>query len=313
MMGKTSRRSRAHADPGPDPPASIPTDYPPNNVEARAPPIPTANNHTTHAHTSEEESTPPTPESRKQKRQRKKSPGASSLPTPPSSTSPTPPPTPPTMRPTPALSTASKSYPLLVASIGNPGATYAHTLHSAGHTITTHIASVKRSHPFTKGLSGLVARPDHTTYAFNPLSGFRKTDGGLEPGGDDWTFWQSTALMNVSGKSLARAWREFAAEKGSEARLVVVHDELEQALGKVSVREGKASAKGHNGIKSVQGSLGGARWWRVGVGIGRPESREPDVVARYVLRKMRGEEMRAMERACGGVVDALREIAEGRR
>lgn len=118
--------------------------------------------------------------------------------------------------------------------------------------------------------------------------------------------------MNVSGKNLARAWREFAREKEG-ARLVVVHDELEAGLGKVSVRGGEASAKGHNGIKSVQGSLGGMKWWRVGVGIGRPESREGDVVARYVLRKMNGGEMKAMERACGGVVEALREIAEGKR
>ena len=119
--------------------------------------------------------------------------------------------------------------------------------------------------------------------------------------------------MNVSGKSLSRAWREFVREKGADARLVVVHDELEAGLGKVSVRDGAASAKGHNGIKSAQASLGGMKWWRVGVGIGRPESREPDVVARYVLRKMSAGEMRAMETACSGVVDALREISEGKR
>ncbi|KAL1608153.1 hypothetical protein SLS60_003092 [Paraconiothyrium brasiliense] len=213
---------------------------------------------------------------------------------------------------------AQKAYPLLVCSIGNPGSTYAHTLHSAGHTITSHISSVKHYRPFTKGLSGLVARPDNTTYSFGPIQGFRRTqDPGPPAGDDDWTFWQSTSLMNVSGRGVARAWREFSQELArqgrEEGRLVVVHDELESALGKVSVRDGSSSAKGHNGIKSAQASLGGVKWWRVGVGIGRPDSREPDVVANYVLRKMHAGEMRAMEKACGSVVAVLREIAEGKR
>lgn len=136
------------------------------------------------------------------------------------------------------------------------------------------------------------------------------------PPEDDWTFWQSLSLMNVSGVGVKKAYTAWLAEvrrrtsPTQEGRLVVVHDELESALGKVTVRESGASARGHNGLKSCQQQLGGVKWWRVGVGIGRPESRDPNVVSRYVLGKMRGEERSGLERAAPGVVDALRVIAE---
>jgi PTH1 family peptidyl-tRNA hydrolase len=126
--------------------------------------------------------------------------------------------------------------------------------------------------------------------------------------------------MNVSGRGVARAYNEWMkdvkrryGDAALEGRLVVVHDELESALGKVTIRDGGASAKGHNGLKSCQASLGKTKWWRIGVGIGRPESREPDVVARYVLKKMSGSEKNALENSAVGVFKALEEISAGQR
>ncbi|KAJ4302943.1 hypothetical protein N0V90_001834 [Kalmusia sp. IMI 367209] len=320
-MGRNAT-TRAHVDT----PAPIADDHASKNVDAQAF-VASAND------------SPPVlenPISRRDKRKQKKHNRIADLPTPPSSdTEPARKRTPnnparqikgpqssasirPTLIPMPLGSNAAtKSYPLLICSVGNPGSTYANTLHSAGHTILSHLASRKNYRPFTKGLSGLVSRPDNTTYSFGVFRGFTKEiPRGPPEGGDDWTFWQSTSLMNVSGKGVKKAWNEFSSQirgEGLEARLVVVHDELESALGKVTVKDGGASAKGHNGLKSCQASLGGVKWWRVGVGIGRPESRAPDVVAQYVLRKMNGGEMRAMEKASVGVFAALREISEGKR
>ena len=210
-------------------------------------------------------------------------------------------------------------FPLLICSIGNPGATYANTLHSAGHIVTSYIAQRKSHKPFTKGLSGLVARPDNTSYSFSLLGGFSKTESGGTPE-DDWTFWQSTSLMNVSGAGVKRAYNEWLRDirrtvgnPAAEGRLVVVHDELEASLGKVAIRDGGSSAKGHNGLKSCQAQLGGIKWWRVAVGIGRPESRDPNVVSRYVLGKMAPAQRIGLEKSAVGVVGALRLIAEGKR
>lgn len=115
--------------------------------------------------------------------------------------------------------------------------------------------------------------------------------------------------MNVSGPAVAAAWKTFLKDLPNEdranAKLVVVHDELESPLGRVRVKHG-GSAKGHNGLKSVTSSLGGAAYTRIGIGIGRPESRESKDVANYVLRKMNQVEMKGI---CDGVGAVMEELA----
>ena len=119
--------------------------------------------------------------------------------------------------------------------------------------------------------------------------------------------------MNASGPAVRDAWKQFLRDHAAEAEavpgLVVLHDELEAPLGTIVVRSGAASAKGHNGLKSIQGVLGkggeAMRWTRIGVGIGRPTSREPDVVSAFVLRKMSGVERVRIEGVVGKVVEEL--------
>lgn len=119
--------------------------------------------------------------------------------------------------------------------------------------------------------------------------------------------------MNVSGPALATAWKAFLRdlpnEDRSRAKLVVVHDELESPLGRIKARTG-GSARGHNGLKSCVGSFGGMAFTRIGVGIGRPESRESRDVANYVLRKMSVVEMQKVREGVEEVVDILRKMQE---
>ena len=116
--------------------------------------------------------------------------------------------------------------------------------------------------------------------------------------------------MNLSGKAVAGAWRAFLrdipADERSEARLVVLHDELESPLGKVKQKLSTSSHRGHNGIKSCKDVLGNKEpFVRLGIGIGRPESRESADVTKYVLRKMTSVERRAIEDAAGPVLECL--------
>lgn len=117
--------------------------------------------------------------------------------------------------------------------------------------------------------------------------------------------------MNISGVGVAAAWREFlkGVREGEEARLVVVHDELEGALGAVKVRDGALSVKGHNGLKSIKEQLKGAPYMRIGVGIGRPISREPNAVANYVLKKMSPVERAKVEGSVPRVMEELRRLS----
>ncbi|KAH8754950.1 peptidyl-tRNA hydrolase-domain-containing protein [Hyaloscypha finlandica] len=178
---------------------------------------------------------------------------------------------------------------LLVCSIGNPGP-YLNTLHSAGHTVLSALANALSYPSFQKS---------------------RAHGNGLVSAGSEFTLWQSSSLMNVSGVGLTAAWQQFQKEgRGEDARLVVVHDELELAPGQLKVKSGSASTKGHNGLKSINGLLRGTEYTRIGVGIGRPESREPDVVAGYVLRKMSAQERIKVEGCVGKVEMELRRMIE---
>lgn len=187
---------------------------------------------------------------------------------------------------------------LLVASIGNPAPAYLNTLHSAGHTLL---------HAIHEVLPG----------SYPPFTRARTLGNGFVSKGPAFTLWQSPSLMNVSGPPLRQAWRGFLRELESDeqrrnARLVVLHDDLESPLGRVKIKPGTgASAQGHNGLRSVAAERDLAGFVRIGVGIGRCQSREPGEVAKFVLRKMTEKEKDAVEDAAGETIEALWAIAEG--
>jgi peptidyl-tRNA hydrolase, PTH1 family len=89
--------------------------------------------------------------------------------------------------------------------------------------------------------------------------------------------------MNVSGDSAGPA-------RGSLRvpleRVVVLHDEIDLPFGEVRTRLGGGLA-GHNGLKSLKRGFGDAEFWRVRVGVGRPDSTDPEIVAAYVLGRFR--------------------------
>ncbi|KAH8702600.1 hypothetical protein BGW36DRAFT_356708 [Talaromyces proteolyticus] len=103
--------------------------------------------------------------------------------------------------------------------------------------------------------------------------------------------------------------------------LVILHDELEAQPGKVKVRMGgpaQSSLRGHRGLISIMESLRGAGLLpgqkssspqvsilRLGIGIGRPASRERDSVSDYVLSKLTPRDLKALQAAVPGVVDLL--------
>ncbi len=58
------------------------------------------------------------------------------------------------------------------------------------------------------------------------------------------------------------------------------------------------------------GSLGGLAFTRIGVGIGRPESRESGDVAAYVLRRMSGAEVERVEEGVEEVAGILMKMQE---
>lgn len=74
-------------------------------------------------------------------------------------------------------------------------------------------------------------------------------------------------FMNLSGRSVAEAARKYRMPVG---QMLVLHDEVELPFGEVRLKEGQGLG-GHNGLRSLEQSLGSRDFWRVRVGVGRPE------------------------------------------
>ncbi len=112
--------------------------------------------------------------------------------------------------------------------------------------------------------------------------------------------------MNESGLAVRALTRRFSIE--DSLQLVVVHDELDLAVGTVRVKRGGGTA-GHNGLKSVDAHLHTLEFVRVRIGIGRPPGRMAG--ADYVLRRpgrAEAEEVAvALERAADAVELVLSE------
>ena len=95
--------------------------------------------------------------------------------------------------------------------------------------------------------------------------------------------------MNKSGQGL-KAFLISTEIKDYE--LVVVHDDIDLAFGRFRIKKGSSDG-GHNGIKSIDSSLGHNNYWRLKIGLGRPPSSlDP---AEFVLSKFNNDEMEEVE------------------
>lgn len=108
-------------------------------------------------------------------------------------------------------------------------------------------------------------------------------EGRTGPGGPRVAVLLPQTYMNASGDSAGPARGSL---KAPLERVVVLHDEIDLPFGEVQSRLGGGLA-GHNGLKSLKKGFGDAEFWRVRVGVGRPDSSAPDIVSSYVLGRFR--------------------------
>ena len=149
----------------------------------------------------------------------------------------------------------------LVVGLGNPGTRYAGTPHNVGFEVAD--ALVRRWD---------LPRPKKK-YA-GELS-----EGRTGPGGPRVAVLKPLTFMNDAGRSVGPARGALHLDLD---RIVVVHDEIDLPFGEIRSRLGGGLA-GHNGLKSLKRELGSPGFQRVRVGVGRPDSTDPDIVAAYVL------------------------------
>lgn len=110
-------------------------------------------------------------------------------------------------------------------------------------------------------------------------------------------------FVNLSGESVARLVRRYGID--DIARVVVVHDELDLAPGRVKVKEGGGTA-GHNGLESIRSHLHSGAFIRIRIGIGKPPGRQGG--ADFVLRPARKAEQAELDIAVAEAVEAVEMI-----
>jgi PTH1 family peptidyl-tRNA hydrolase len=129
------------------------------------------------------------------------------------------------------------------------------------------------------------------------------TDGRTGPGGPRVGVLLPQTFMNEAGRSASPARGALGVDLD---HVLVVHDEIDLPFGEVRSRLGGGLA-GHNGLKSLKNELGGPDFHRVRVGVGRPDSTDPDIVAGYVLGRFSepADDVRALISAAADEVERV--------
>ena len=162
--------------------------------------------------------------------------------------------------------------------LGNPGDRYARTRHNVGFEVAA-LAAERWGLPRAKKKYGGLL-----------------TDGRTGPGGPRVAVLLPQTYMNESGNAVGPARGALGVELD---HVIAVHDEIDLPFGRVESRIGGGLA-GHNGLKSLQRGLGRPDFRRIRVGVGRPDSTDPEIVSAHVLGRFSepNEEVRELiERA----------------
>jgi PTH1 family peptidyl-tRNA hydrolase len=167
--------------------------------------------------------------------------------------------------------------PLLIAGLGNPGSQYAHNRHNAGFIVLDELHAHYRFGPWKAKFDGLLS------------------EGAL--GGRKTYLVKPQTFMNLSGDCIGPLLRFF---KLPLEALVVVHDEIDLAAGKLKVKTGGGDA-GQNGLRSITATLG-PDYRRVRLGIGHPG--EKSRVSGHVLQNFSKEDMAWLRPLVGAMVEA---------
>jgi len=177
----------------------------------------------------------------------------------------------------------------LIVGLGNPGSRYEGTPHNVGFEVARAL-----------GERWDLGKPRKK---FNALL----TEGRTTPGGPRVAILLPQTYMNESGNAAGPAR---GALKVGLDHVIAVQDEIDLPFGEIRTKLGGGLA-GHNGLKSLKAGFGSPDFVRVRVGVGRPDTTDPEIVAGHVLGKWRQprDEVQALVDRAADEVEAL---VEGR-
>jgi PTH1 family peptidyl-tRNA hydrolase len=171
----------------------------------------------------------------------------------------------------------------LIAGLGNPGPEYAGNRHNVGFVVADLLAS-RAGARFKRDRGRVQAAPAR-------LAGFPVLI--IKP----------MSYMNLSGAAVTSVSRFY---KIPPDRTVVVHDELDLPFGTIRLKLGGGD-NGHNGLRSVTGSMG-PDYYRVRIGVGRPSGRRDP--ADFLLSDFSAMERKELPLIVDRAADAVEALLE---
>jgi PTH1 family peptidyl-tRNA hydrolase len=175
----------------------------------------------------------------------------------------------------------------LIVGLGNPGYLYARNRHNIGFMCVSHLAKVQK-------------------IRFDKKQGQARTGIG-SIAGHRVVLARPQTFMNASGESVSALMRKLNI---APTDLIVIHDDIDLPVGKIRLRLGGSSG-GHKGIDSIIARTGTRDFYRVRVGIGRPDNAEgspeekEEAVISYVLSDFTADEKKIIEKTLPTVSQAI--------
>ncbi len=176
----------------------------------------------------------------------------------------------------------------LVSFLGNPGEEYASSRHNLPWLLSERITA---DHRLTwqqrfKGTHAQVKIGDSITYLHKPFT-----------------------YMNLCGRSVLEIMTYF---KIPAENMLVIHDDVEMEQGEIGLKFG-GGLGGHKGLRSIREVLGTLDFYRLRIGIGRPQKGS---VSSYVLKKISSSEIEDFHPvldAAAGLIEKLIDSGGGAR
>jgi len=165
----------------------------------------------------------------------------------------------------------------LVVGLGNPGEKYKLNRHNIGFLAVDYLIDEFKASKISSKFKGDLF----------------KADGFL--------FLKPSTYMNLSGESVKQV-KDFY--KIPNENIIVIHDDIDLKLGALRFKRGGSSG-GHNGLKSID-SLIGNDYYRIRIGVGRPERKEE--VVNYVLSDFSEKELECVKKNFENIKKAILDI-----
>jgi peptidyl-tRNA hydrolase, PTH1 family len=140
---------------------------------------------------------------------------------------------------------------IIIAGLGNPGKEYENTPHNLGFEAIDEFAK-KNNFPvfeFDKYSNALISKKDNVILA------------------------KPQSFMNNSGQSIKKI-----AGPRSDLGLIIIHDDIDLALGTYKVSANRGSA-GHKGVESIMRELGTEDFTRIRIGVSK--EKKTDVLKKF--------------------------------